>query len=183
MATTEISRRYASALFNLATENNELSGVGSGLFQIADALEKNAEFKNFASSPLIRDQEKEATLKTLLDSHKLDGNTLRSFVLLLAKKGRVGLLPEIAKCFANQKDAADKISRGTVRTGSPLTPEQRMGLESEIARITGKSVQLDYINDATLVGGLVVKVGSLTFDDSVQSHLKRMKEDLNRSIH
>jgi F-type H+-transporting ATPase subunit delta len=69
-----------------------------------------------------------------------------------------------------------------VRSATVLAPEERQRVEEFVGRATQKHVILTYKEDPTLLGGLVANVGSLTFDDSLSSHLKRINEQINRSV-
>jgi F-type H+-transporting ATPase subunit delta len=64
-----------------------------------------------------------------------------------------------------------------------LGPEQRQLLETRISKVTGKKVILEYKTDESLLGGLVAEVGSLTFDDSLDTQLKLLNEELKRRAH
>ena len=70
-----------------------------------------------------------------------------------------------------------------MRSATVLAPEERKQIETLVSRATKKQVILSYKEDPSLVGGLVAEVGSFTFDDSLISHLKRINEQLTRSVH
>lgn len=178
MKYSEVASRYAKALFLLATENKSENETYSQLQFLADAVEKDPEIMNFLTSPLVTNESKESVFKEGLNG-KFSGET-KSFLLLLAKKGRVELIPEIALAFQSLIDAANGVTRGIVKSPVALSNEEQQSIEKTVSRYTGKKVILTYEEDKSLIGGLVAEVGSYTFDDSLTSHLTRLNEELNR---
>jgi len=75
------------------------------------------------------------------------------------------------------------VTRGTVKSASVLPPESRSRIEKRVSEVTGKKVILTYTQDATVIGGLIAEVGGYLFDDTLKSHLQRIKDDLNRRDH
>src|SRR4029077_20300117 len=97
-------------------------------------------------------------------------------------KNRLGIFSEIVTAFEHITDEAHGVTRGTVRSATVLAPEERKRIETLVGRATKKQVILTYKEDPSLLGGLVAEVGSFTFDDSLHAHLKRINEQLNRSV-
>ena len=98
-------------------------------------------------------------------------------------KGRVELLPEIALAYEARSDEANGVTRGEVRSSTVLTSEERARIESKVSEVTKKKVILTYKEDPEVIGGLIAEVGGYRFDDTLRSHLKRLKDDINRSAH
>ena len=101
-------------------------------------------------------------------------------LLLLSEKRRFPLLYGIAEEFQSVVDRSRTVARGVVSSATTLFPEERTQLETTISRYTGQKAVLEYHEDKNLLGGLVAKVGSYTFDDTLETQLRLMKEALKK---
>ena len=122
---------------------------------------------------------KEVVLKKALEGQGLSEDTF-NFILTLAQKGRVNLLPEIIGAFEGKNDEARGVIRGEVRSPQDLSQGERQEIEKVVSEALGKEVIFTYKVDSSLIGGLIAQVGSYTFDDTLTSHLRRLGDDLNR---
>lgn len=179
MRFSEIASRYARALFEIAHEESNQENTYSELSALADILKNDSQIAEYLTSPMVKTTDKEAAINTALAGSKISDST-KNFLLLLARKDRVGLVPEIVAAFQSRADAEHGVTRGDVRSAGTLGSGEREQLEKTVEKFTGKKVILSYKEDPTLIGGVVAKVGSFTFNDSLTSHLTRLKEDINR---
>lgn len=177
-----LATRYARAIYGLAKEKNEQDAVIEQLRVINGAFQNDKEIAGFLFSPLVRPSEKVAALEKVAAGLSTS-EALKSFLLLLAKKNRLGIFSEILVAYEQISDEAHGVTRGTVRSATVLAPDERTRIETLVSRATKKQVILTYKEDPTLIGGLVAEVGSFTFDDSLTSHLKRLNEQITRSTH
>lgn len=178
-ATREIAERYAEALYQAASEAKVQDKVLLDLRALSEVF-KDESSRHFVESPLVRAEDREAAFRLALKNSGCDSLT-ESFVLLLAKRNRLKLFLAIVECYQAAADQAHGVTRGTVRSASPLGPEQRKRIEKTVAEVTKKQVILTYKEDPQLIGGLIAEVGSYTFDDTLSAHLNRLKEEVNRS--
>ena len=179
---SEVASRYASALFEIAKDNNDLDKVFAEIRELNKVYEKNNEVVEFVSSPLIKPSEKLKAVKATLENKGLS-ETTENFVLTLAKKNRLEIFPQIVLAFQTKTDEANGVTRGTVTSSSVLAPEERKSVENKVQKVTGKKVILTYEEDTEHIGGIIAKVGSYTFDDTLTSHLRRLQEDIKRRAH
>jgi F-type H+-transporting ATPase subunit delta len=177
-----IASRYAKALYGLAKEKNEQDSIFKQMRVIEEAFRTDKEIQEFIHSPLFRPTDKVKAIEALLAKLQVS-DVLKNFLLLLAKKNRLGVFSEMLTAYETISDEAHGVTRGTVRSATPLGPEDRKRIEELVSKATKKQVILTYKEDPALLGGLVADVGSFTFDDSLISHLKRINEQLNRSAH
>jgi len=177
-----LAARYARALFNLAKEKNEQDTVHTQMRALCEAFTADAEISRFLESPVIRPSEKVKALEKLVASINAP-ESLKNFVLLLGKKNRLGIFKEIVRAFEQITDESHGVTRGVVTSAAVLDPAERKRIETLVGKATKKQVILTYKEDPSLLGGLVAQVGSYTFDDSLMSHLNRINEQLNRSVH
>ncbi len=182
MKTSELSLRYAKALFAQSLEESCQDTVLAELRALSDLFSKDKEIVDFFSNPVVQGPAKIAALRAAMGSSGLS-QIMQNFTLLLAEKNRLKLFFEIAEAYQFISDEQHGVSRGWVRSAAVLGPEDRKNLESQVEKVTKKRVILSYKEDEGLIGGLIAQVGSYTFDDSLKSHLKRLKEELNRRAH
>ena len=178
----EVSLRYAHALYDLSSNHGQQALILSELRVLKDLIVKDKEVKSFFDSPLIKNSEKEKVLENSIKKKSLNEDTY-NFLLILAKKGRMSLLSEVVQAFQERSDEKNGVIRGEVRSAQILSPEERQEIQNVVSRIIGKKVILTYTKDLNLIGGLVARVGSYTFDDTLTSHLKRLNDDLKRRAH
>jgi F-type H+-transporting ATPase subunit delta len=106
---------------------------------------------------------------------------VRNFVAVLIDHRRLPLFSEILKQLEQELDERQGFAEAQVSSARLLgDPEKRM-LEAEISKMTGKKVRARYEQDATLLGGAVVQVGSTIYDGSVKGQLERIREQLVES--
>lgn len=181
MKNMNLATRYARALYNFAKDRNEQDAVFAQMRVINEAFTGDREVAEFLFSPVIRPADKVQALEKLTAGLSI-AESLKNFLLLLAKKNRLGIFKEILTAYEFITDEAHGVTRGVVRSATVLAPEERKRIETLVGRATKKQVILTYKEDPSLLGGLVAEVGSFTFDDSLTSHLKRINEQLTRSV-
>lgn len=179
MSTSQVGARYASALYQLATELNQQDVIFTQVRTISEALDLDPAIQSFLSSPLVRPAEKEKTFAAAFKSVQIS-DLVKNFVFLLARKQRLGIFNDVVTAYQALADEKHGVVRGTVRSTTVLAPDERKRIEQTVNRVTKKNSILTYKEDPLLLGGLVAEVGSYTFDDSLASHLRRMNEQLTR---
>jgi F-type H+-transporting ATPase subunit delta len=179
MMNQEVATRYARAFFELVREKNSEEQALDELREFAKALQASPQIQEFFNVPTISAPERRAVLEKVFSSFKLT-EEVKGLLSKLIEKNRFGLLGEILSAFQAEVDANNGVVRGTVRSAAPLWPEERTRLEQRISKVTGKKAVLDYQEDKSLLGGLLAQVGSYTFDDSLETQLRLIKEDIRR---
>ncbi len=171
---TQIARPYASALFELAEEKNSVATVEQGLVAIAALAADSQDFSRFLRSPVINADAKAAAIEAILSKAKADA-TVSNFVKVVARNGRLFALPAIISAFRDKAAAARGEVTAEVTSATALTPAQVKTLAETLKARIGKSVTLNEHVDPSLIGGLVVKVGSQMIDSSLKTKLTAMK--------
>lgn len=171
-----ISKRYAKALYGVVLDKvailNELRVVVKVIF--GDAV-----IKDFFTSQSYSDSQKlEVLSKSIQD--KGVSEQLSNFLKLLISKGRIIHLNDILMAYEALVDADNGMTRGVVKSAVKLDADARHRIEGVVSHFVKKKVILNYTEDSKLVGGVVAQVGGWTFEDTLDSHLRRLKEDLNR---
>lgn len=182
MIVSEIANRYAKAIYELAKESGQKDQILGELRTIAKMFEADHALMQFFAQKSISNSTKLAAVQAAFQDAKMS-DTVKSFLNVLAGKGRVDLFDQILFSFEEQSDADSGVVRGVVESAISLLPEQRTQLEEIVAKVTHKKAILNYKVKPEIIGGLVAKVGSYTFDDTIDTHLKKLNEDLKRRAH
>lgn len=180
MKNMTLATRYARALYGLAKEKNEQDLVFEQMRVVEQAFASDKEVQEFLQSPLYRPNDKVKAMEAVVAKISVL-DTLKNFLLLLAKKNRLAIFSDVLIAYQTISDEAHGVTRGQVRSATALGPEDRKRIEELVSKATKKQVILTYKEDPSLLGGLVADVGSFTFDDSLISHLKRINEQLTQA--
>lgn len=169
-----IAGRYATALFELAEEGGSLDQVEGWLAQLKEALGASDDLAALIRSPIVSRDEQGAAMAAICDKMGI-GAPVSAMIGLMAQKRRLFTLPDVIDVF-NQL-LADKrgIVPAEIRSATPLSDAQRAALEETIKKSVGADIALDVTVDESLIGGLVVKVGSKMIDTSIASKLSALQ--------
>ncbi|MGV3652014.1 MAG: F0F1 ATP synthase subunit delta [Devosia sp.] len=170
----QIARPYAAALFDLAAADGRIDAVEAELSALDRLAAESADFARYLASPVIKVEEKSAALEPILSAAgagPLVGNLLR----VVARNGRLFALPAIVSAYRSLAAEARGETTAEVTSAAPLNAEQRAALAETLKARIGKSVSLNEHVDPSLIGGLVVKVGSRMIDSSLKTKLSQMK--------
>lgn len=170
----QIARPYAAALFDLANEAKNLGEVEGSLNDVADLIGNSDDFSTFLTSPAIAADVKADAIGTIIDKAGLPDVTA-NFIRLVARNGRLFALEAMISQFRALSAKARGEIRAEVTSAAPLSKAQLNSLADTLKAKAGKSVSLDTRVDPSLIGGLVVKVGSQMIDTSLKTKLTAMK--------
>jgi F-type H+-transporting ATPase subunit delta len=171
---TQIARPYAQALFGLAQGENAVDEVDAGLTSISKLTDDSPDFERFLRSPVISADQKAAALDRIIEAakpHQIVGKFLR----VVARNGRLFTLPTIIKTYRELAAAARGEVSAEVTSAAPLSSGQLKSLADTLKAKIGKTVTLIEHVDPSLIGGLVVKVGSRMIDSSLKTKLSAMR--------
>lgn len=175
---SEVSNRYARALFRIACESNQLEAYMKSFEAIAPLLRKPSNFLYWAASPEITRNLKiemlERTLSGICDRRLLD------FILLLLQKRRLQLLPEIVTEFRRQATKKLGILDVQLITTVAIDASTKENLALKLKQKFGLTPSIQEEIDPALIGGSVIKIGSQVIDNSVKGKLLRLKKHLLR---
>jgi F-type H+-transporting ATPase subunit delta len=174
--TSGISGRYATALFELARSGDQLDTVGADLDQLEAALAASADLRSLIASPVYSREDQGKGIKAVADKMGLSplvANTLG----LMASKRRLFVLPHLIRAVKGL--IADHRGEVTaqVTAATPLTEAQAEALAKTLAATVGKdkSIVINTTVDESLIGGLIVQVGSRMIDTSIRSKLANLQ--------
>jgi F-type H+-transporting ATPase subunit delta len=170
-------RRYARALFSLASEENRVAGVRAELRALGAALEASPELRDVLLQPLHPAAERRRVLAALAD--KLSASSLlKRFYSYLIDQRRLVAFDDVEAEFVRLADEAAGLAKAQVRTAQPLSAEQQQRLTRALAARAGRAVELEIEVDPTLIGGLVAQLGDTVFDGSLKTQLAQLRSSL-----
>ena len=176
MKDTVLARRYAKALFELAVEKKILDTIQNEVVFFSQSLDDNLQFRLFLFAQNISKKQKREKIERLIKDQV--SNVFFNFVLVLLKKNREFIFPEIVKEFQYFVDKHHRKINALAITTQPLDEKSSSKLKSLLDKTFDADVQIKNDIDTTILGGIVVNVEGHVFDGSLQSQLARLKDDL-----
>lgn len=166
--------RYASALFELAGEQKSLAEVEKDLATFRAMLDFSADLKAMVKSPVISRDEQGKALGAILAKAGV-GATTANFLKLIAKNGRLFAVEDMIKAFRALVARSRGEVEAEVTSAVALDDAQTAELKATLKAAVGKDVQLTSRIDPSLLGGLVVKLGSRMIDSSLRTKLAGLR--------
>jgi F-type H+-transporting ATPase subunit delta len=175
-----VAGRYASALFELASEQGQTDQAAEALAAFEALLAESDDLKRLVKSPVFSAQDQVRALKAVLAQAGISG-VAANLLFLAATKRRLFAVPSIIAAYRRLHDAARGVRRAEVTVAAPLASAHEAELKAALAAVAGgKEVTLDVKTDPSIIGGVIVKLGSRMVDASVKTKLNsirtRMKE-------
>jgi F-type H+-transporting ATPase subunit delta len=168
-----VAGRYASALFDLARDAGRLDWVAGDLVNVGQALTESPELLRMVRSPAINAADQTRAMGAILERLQAEPLT-RKFVALVARNRRLFVLPDILTAFDRLLTRHRNQVGAEVTSAHALDEEQLTNLRRTLAETTGRDVQLALKVDPSILGGLIVKVGSRMIDSSLKTRLNNL---------
>ncbi len=179
MSSSRIAKRYAKALFSLGQEEGQFEQYGLELKEFAGLCREHAEFSGVLANPAFSVDERKKVLEVVLEKSGFS-KTVKNFLFLLLEKGRMGAIADISEYYEKLWDQATNIARAKIVTARPLKDDARKALEAALEKLTSKTIKSMVEEDASLIGGVVVKIEDVVLDGSVKAQLDGLKESWKR---
>ena len=173
MITSNVARRYARAFFAVAGEDHRYEEYYRELRLFTAVMEENKNLKELLSNPVYDKGDKKKVVDRVLQHLNLSAPTA-NFIRLLVDKRRIAGIADIEQSYLTLMDDAIGISRVQVKTAFPLTSDLAANLQRGLESLTGRKVEMRVEQDATLLGGVVVRVGDKLYDGSIKAQLDNM---------
>lgn len=168
-----VAGRYAAALFDLAVEQNKVSEVEQDLAKFQQLYDESDDLKRLVRSPVIAGDDQARALGAVLDKAAIGGLS-KNFFKFVARNRRLFAAPDMARAFHALAAKARGEVTAEVTSAYALTDEQAQALKATV----GKDVTLATRVDPSLIGGLVVKLGSRMVDSSLKTKLANLSLSL-----
>lgn len=174
---TGIAGRYATAIFELAKDSGALDALESDLTALDETLGASADLRDLILSPVYSRAEQGAAIAAIAAKMGLS-DILKNTMGLMATKRRLFVLPQlVSELRARLAEEKGEVT-AEVTSAKALTASQADALAATLKASVGKDVKLRTAVDETLIGGLIVKVGSRMIDTSVRSKLAGLQNTM-----
>jgi F-type H+-transporting ATPase subunit delta len=169
-----VAERYAGSLFELAAADGSVAKVESDLGRFEAMLKSSDDLARLIKSPVFSAEDQVKAIAAVADKAKI-GGTVGNFLRVVAKNRRLFALPSMIEAF--RRIAADARGEATadVTSAHSLSAEQEKELKAALKGVAGKDVAINVTVDASILGGLIVKMGSRQIDTSLKTKLASLK--------
>ena len=170
--------RYSLALYELATESNILAEIEDHSSSIINLITMSKDFRSLIKDPTNNQEDQLSVLNKISEEYKLN-NLLKKFLSFLISKRRFFYVDKILKSFIE----TCSIKRGELKaeliSAKNLNENEVNDIKEELTKNFGSKIKLNYTHDTSLIGGLIVQVGSTMVDTSIKNKLQQIE---NRMI-
>ncbi len=184
MTLKSIARRYAAALFDVATRNGTEEQAGRDVAAVVALIQGHDGLRRALETPAVPARRKKAVIEAVMaaagqaGTGSQVGDETRRMILMLAERDRLMILPDVAQLFSERLMAARRIVPAEVVTALPLADASRTSLARALGRLSDAEVTITARVDPAILGGVVARVGSVVYDGSVAGQLERLKKKL-----
>ena len=174
---TVVAKRYAKALFEVASLEQGTLEVEQELKAIVGAIQSNDEIERFFTTPNISDSDKLNALNSALQG-KLSQSVINT-VELLVKRRRTDILPDLLASYIKLKGDSMGMADADVYSSYALNEHEKEAVAAEFGQLSHKVIRVNNIVDKSLLGGLKVVIGDTLYDGSISSKLARLEKSFN----
>jgi F-type H+-transporting ATPase subunit delta len=173
-----ISKTYGDALFELAIETDKLDALQEEVEAVMEVLDTNPEFVKLMCHPKISMDEKTEVLNTVFQGKASD--ELTGFLATIESKGRFQEIHNILSYFVDRCREYKKIGVAYVTSAVPLKDSEKKAVEEKLLETTAyESFIMNFDEDSSLIGGMVIRIGGRVVDSSVKTKLSNMAKSLS----
>ena len=169
-----VSDRYASALYDLASEKKIVDSVLENLQQIKKIIDKNKELYLLIKSPLISSKDKLEILIKLNSSLNLNELSITFLKVVSNNKRFVNLTAMISQFVKINSNKRGNVL-ADVTSADEFSEEQKLNIKNQLKTILGDKLSLNFKVDKKIIGGLIIKVGSKMIDTSLANKINKLK--------
>jgi F-type H+-transporting ATPase subunit delta len=172
-----ISKTYGDALFELAVEEEKVDVLSEEILEVKKVLDENQEFGRLMNHPKIIKEEKIQLAQQVFGDRI--SKEIMGFLTIIISKDRYRNIDEILDYFIAEVKRYKGIGVATVTTAVPLKEEQRKSVEKKLLDTTEyKSMEMHYETDASLIGGMIIRIGDRVVDSSIRTKLTELERTL-----
>lgn len=169
---------YARALADVVIDSKlDVAAIDNQLQDFASTLGESSELSEVLSSPSFN-LEKRVTILDSLNAKMNLGREVRNFIAVLMRNGRLHAFNEVLAEYRREINARSGVADATVTSARRLDDAERREIEQQAATLAGRQVRATFREDSTLVGGMILRIGSTVYDGSVRGRLTRLKDQL-----
>ncbi len=177
MSVETVARRYSLALADVVANTKDAETVKSELKIWEEMMSSNNQLKGAFSNPAIAHASKEKVLDELIKKAK-PAKTTANFLRVLLRNGRLINLANINQSFEKVLEERAGFVSANIISARPLSDGEKKDLQSNVEKMTGKKVSLNFDVNQNIIGGVVTTIGSTVYDSSVKTKLENLKQQL-----
>ncbi|MEM9010160.1 MAG: F0F1 ATP synthase subunit delta [Pseudomonadota bacterium] len=170
MFVSGIAGRYAAAMFEIAEEDKAVERIEGDLDRLQAAIDESDDLRDVLTSPVYRREDQANAMAAVAKALEL-GSEVTNVIALMASRRRLFVLPQMITGFRQLVAEMRGEVTAEVTAAHALSDEQRTALAAALKEKLGQDVTLDVSVDESLIGGLVVRVGSQLIDSSIRARL------------
>ena len=171
------SDRYALALFELAQEESQLDRIEKEAEEFKKLIKKNDDINFLVKNPLIGKKEQVTSIKKILQISNFS-RLFQNFIELITEKRRLFFIEKILDSFENLKISKKGEIKADLISSKELSGKELNDFKKELATSSKSKMIFNYKYDPSLLGGLIVQIGSIMVDTSLKGKLRRLKETM-----
>ena len=172
------AERYSLALFELSSESNLLSSIEEQVLSILKLLDQSDDFSNLIKDPTTSQDDLLRVVNMISENYKFE-SLLKNFLSFLIEKRRFFFIERILKSFIEICSKKRGELKAELKSAKELSSEEISNITEELTKNFSSKIKLNYKHDESLIGGLVVQVGSTMVDTSIKNKLQQIE---NRMI-
>ncbi|WP_375165896.1 F0F1 ATP synthase subunit delta [Chelativorans sp.] len=169
-----VAGRYAGSLFELAREQGAVSAVEEDLGRFEELLRESGDLQRLIRSPVFSADEQLKAISAVLERAEI-GGLVGNFLRVVANNRRLFAVPQMIRAYRQIAAEARGETAAEVTSAHALSPEQERELKATLKEVMGKDVAIRVVVDPSLLGGMIVKVGSRQIDTSLKTKLNSLK--------
>ncbi|MDR7034278.1 F0F1 ATP synthase subunit delta [Mesorhizobium sp. BE184] len=169
-----VAERYASSLFELARQENSIARVEADLGRFEALLDGSEDLQRLIKSPVFAAEDQARAIAAIVTRAKIAG-LAGNFLKVVAANRRLFAVPAMIRAFRRIAAEHRGEAAAEVTSAHALTPAQETELKTTLKKVAGKDVAIAVTVDPSLLGGLVVKMGSRQIDTSLKTKLNSLK--------
>ena len=170
--------RYSLALYELSIEGNVLNEIENQSLSVLNLIDQNKDFSNLIKDPTITQDNLINVVKIISENNKFE-TLFKNFLSFLIKKRRFFFLERILKSFIEICSKKRGELKAELKSAKELSNDEIIKITEELNKNFGSKIKLNYKYDKSLIGGLVLQVGSTMVDASIKNRLQQIE---NRMI-
>mgnify|MGYP001495286220 CR=1 FL=1 len=172
------AERYSLALFELSEENNLISQIEDQSLSILNLINQSNDFYNLIKDPTVNQEDLTKVINKIIENNKFD-NLFKNFLNFLIQKRRFFYVEKILKSFVEICSRKRGELKAELKSAKNLSKDEILKITEVLSQNFSSKIKLNYKHDESLIGGLIVQVGSTMVDTSIKNKLQQIE---NRMI-
>ncbi len=176
-----ISKTYGDALLELVTEKGNIDDMFEEVRALSEILKDNPDYVELINNPRIDMDNKIDAIENVFKGRLSDD--LTGFLVIVVSKGRFSEIDKIFEYFMDEVNKLKGVGTAYVTTPMELSAEEKKKVEERLLQTTSyKSMNMNYVIDESLIGGMRIKIGDRVVDSSVSTKIAKLKQSLMNTM-